>query len=162
MQFMEDDKININIKTLVIIIVGIVIVIAIIIFFLNKPKAYKNEVSLNEINQYKRAVYLSFECQFNCPVVNLTFNNETRLLPIESCIKSCTKDIKEKKASGLNYSENELLNDDLFKDIDLLLSKCKNENKYNVNNSSLLNYSNYFPCVVKELSILPEKYSYLK
>ena len=57
------------------------------------------------------------------------------------------------------YSEEELLKDDLFLDIDASINQCKEANT-DINTQNI-NYPKYYPCNLEKISKLKEKYTYL-
>lgn len=140
-----------------------VIVIAAIIFFAIPKNSQTNIEKAHQeaINSYKKSLYSSITCQYSCPLTNQTYQNQTQLLPQLSCVQTCTADFKKRQAEGMNYSDSDLLTDNLIKDIDGVVQVCRNESLVQTATLPTFNSSFYFPCVSTGLKQLAPKYPYL-
>lgn len=121
-----------------------------------KPIAHTQE----EINSYKRALFESLDCQYNCKPENVTMNNETRFLPDPTCVKACTDALKAKHLpASTEFNQTELIQDNLFKDIEAAHANCTTSN---TNQSSGERFEvTFFTCMSDKLRQLKTQYPYL-
>ena len=133
----------------------LILAVVLVYFYVYQP----NQVRKEEIEEYKKSVYESIFCQYSCPIVEVDVLNQTNLLPDVSCTKVCTENLKAKNISLTHFSEEDVLDDNLFIDIDAVIRNCK-QNNYN-SETEELNYTSFFSCSAKEIESLKESYSYL-
>ena len=141
-----------TIKILLVILFSIILISS--LYFYNSHN--KKEKSIEE---YKQAIYNSLLCQFSCPMKEAQVENQKQLVPDAFCIQNCTGKLKANNFTNNIYSEKELLKDSLFSDLDKSISQCKKENTGSDTN---IDYTKYYACNLKELTMLKEKYNYLK
>lgn len=165
---MTNETIQITKKNLFIIIFVIFIIVIILFYFLNY---IPNKNKKDQINLYKKAVYESISCQYNCPINDTKIANKTQRLPDFLCLQRCIMNIREKNLSLNQLSQEDLLNDDFAKDITDTIDSCKEiYAKSQITNGSLSNSTleipqvdadKLFECVRKGLINIKNKYSYL-
>ncbi len=125
-------------------------------FFIYYPK-YKES---KEIKEYKKALYESVLCQYNCPLVEQTLQNKTQMLPEQTCVQACTEKFRQMNIDGAKFSEKDLQNDNLIKDIEAGVGGCRTK----AANLTTLKIDNpaFFNCTIDFLESLNQNYNYLK
>lgn len=149
------DEIKISIKLVSIISVIVIIILLIGAYFI----FFYGKHTKNEVERYKSAVYDSLVCQFSCPIQTVHIDNRTQALPETNCIKTCSSALTKENFKNDTYTKEELLNDNLFVDIDQLIVQCKSAS---TNSTRDLDYKAYFDCNYQKLQELKQKYPYLK
>jgi len=150
------DKVKVS-KVWMAVVIAVILTFAASAFvFVYLPKIQKQ----NEIKEYKQVLYDSILCQYSCPLIEKKVGvNKTDLVPEPECVKECSLELNAKIASGVKYTEAEVSNDDLLKDMRSSIDVCKRES---FDNSTLaINSSEFFVCVKSDLVELKEKYSYV-
>jgi hypothetical protein len=143
-----------NSKIIIWVILAVVLTLLIsAYFFYYMPK--QNRIA--DINDYKRGLYQSSLCQYTCPLTMQTLNNLSQILPEVNCVQNCSAEFKAKFGDGESFSNKELENDDLFKDVLSSINACKTLSAVN----STLNNSLFFPCVSEKMISLNQTYLYL-
>jgi hypothetical protein len=155
------------------ILVVIVLIVAGILLVPHSPPVTSNNSTSNssikktiphtpeEINNYKRALFQSLECQYSCSPENITMNNETRFLPNPVCIKACTAALKAKNLPApTEFNQTEMMGDDLFKDIELAHTNCTSSNTNQTSGERL--ETSFFECMSEQLKTIKSKYSYVQ
>lgn len=151
------DSIKFSKRTLILIILIILAIALLAVYlFYYAPKQKKQ----NEINDYKKSLYESILCQYECPMKNYTFEeNQTQLLQDRDCVVACIGSLKTKGYVKDQYSNNEINSDSLAQDIDFVVSNCRKENVNNstkvVDNQAITN------CAIEGLRALKQTYKYL-
>jgi len=142
-------------------IIGVVVILIIIFasvyYFYYMPKQNYQK----SIITYKKAMYDSVICQYSCPLTEQKFQKTNQSLPDQQCIKTCTEAVKALNISGSQFSDSDLLKDNLFADLDLIIKNCQTSSTQTVDNVTIINSSSFFTCVKPEAVALKEKYSYL-
>ena len=133
----------------------VLILVAITVYNYSSNFSSKNKRS-SQILEYKKDLYKSLVCEYNCPLSMQQYQNKTQLIPSISCIKNCTKDFKA-KWGDLNASKEELSKDNLIKDLSNTIEDCKTQG-----NQTLVNNTVFFSCTTEGLDLIKEKYSYLR
>jgi len=142
-------------KTRIILLAVFVIIVISIAYW--QTYSYQ-EKRAEKIQEYKKAFYSAMLCEYNCPLTNQKYQNKTQLLPEARCVKNCTKSFKA-NYSNLTFSKQELQIDDLFKDLEAAIKKCRAQT---VNATSLsVNNTFYFSCSAEEIAKLKGEYGYL-
>jgi len=137
--------------------VGVIMLIVVVIFGVYLFYYIENNKEI-KINDYKLEVYNSLVCQFSCPMEEARFQNETRLLPETTCIEKCTENLKLNYLKNDSYIKEQLLGDNLFKDIDGAIIECRG---INMDAAGSVNYSSYYNCNLEKLYAMRDKYGYL-
>lgn len=148
-----------KISTAIIITAIVVFVIAAFVF-----KYYPEMKKESEVNAYKKAVYNTIVCQYKCPLTPqfVLQVNRTEAVPDELCVQNCSIALMDVNTS--NIKSEDLLNDNLAKDIQDTLTTCKSESQvYNSTSvGQAVNTAMFFSCATHGLEALKETYSYLK
>ena len=136
----------------------VVVVVALVLvgyFFYYAPKVERKE----KVEEYKKALYDSIYCQYSCPLVEYTFeNNQTQNLPKRECADECIANLKKDYVRE-QFTEEELLVDELALDVEILVSECRTNN---INNQTgALDSESWVSCSLGKLDELKEKYNYL-
>lgn len=145
-------------KTLSAIILTAIVVFLLTFLILNYIPDNKRQ---SELNSYKKDMFDSFACQYQCPLKEQLFQNKTQLLPDVSCTQQCTTALKNKQNESDKFSNNDLKNDNLFLDVEKLVSECRTSS---VNNSTMIpsiNNTLFFDCVKGKIEPLRSQYKYL-
>lgn len=151
-----------NNKTFLAFVIILIVIISLGVYIYESEHA--NNVKRNsDLLDYKKSLYGTVFCQYSCPLKFQLYQNKTQLIPDLDCVKNCTADFKKKYNSAvlnkLNFTKQELANDNFFNDLELLIENCK---KQSTDPASLINNSQFFGCSVKGLELVQEKYNYLK
>jgi hypothetical protein len=147
-------------------IATVIILTAIVVFALAAFvfKYYPEMKRESEINAYKKAVYSTILCQYKCPLTPQFVSqvNRTEAVPDEVCVQNCTISLMNVNSS--NIKSEELMNDNLAKDIQDTLLACKSGSQvYNLTLvGQAVNTAMFFSCAIDGLESLKENYSYLK
>lgn len=136
------------------VIVAIIIIAALVYGLYYAPNAAKQD----KIEAYKKVAYESFLCQYNCPIVNATVENETRYIPDVNCINECSKEARAKNVTGTDLSDQDLLSDNLIADILAVRDSCIEGSYYN---GDVVNYTIFLDCARPALLDLKQNYTYL-
>jgi hypothetical protein len=143
-------------------VIILIVVVALGVYVYESDQTYKVKRN-SDLLSYKKSLYETVFCQYNCPLKFQLYQNKTQLLPDLECVKNCTIDFKKKYSptnlNKLNFTKQELGNDNFFNDIELLVENCK---KQSTNPSSIINNSEFFSCSIKGLELVKERYNYLK
>jgi hypothetical protein len=143
-----------------VIILVVVIAIGVYVYESNKTNQVKRNLDLLS---YKKGLFQTVFCQYGCPLKFQLYQNKTQLIPDLDCVKNCTTEFKKEYSSAalnkLNFTKQELANDNFFNDIELLVENCK---KQSTDSASLINNSQFFSCSIKGLELVRERYNYLK
>jgi len=157
-----DDKEHIKIKVnkkVVYLIVFTTIIVFLLSFLIFKY--FPEQKRTSDINSYKKQIFDSISCQYGCPLTEQKLQNKTQLLPDQSCVQKCTIDLKSNKNESDKFSDQDLKNDDLFLDVENLVTSCKNSS---IDQSLILpsiNNTLFFNCVTQDLNNFKIKYPYL-
>jgi len=148
-------------RTFIALIIIIIVVIALGTYVYQSNQIY--QVKRNaDLSSYKNGLYWAVFCQYNCPLKIQLYQNTTQLIPDLDCVKNCSASFKTKYNSAilnkLNFTKQELSNDNFFNDVELIIANCK---KQSPDPTSLLNNTEFFSCSVKGLELIKEKYDYL-
>jgi len=143
-------------KLIVWIVIAILITLLLSYYFFSYRPQQKR---MNDLNEYKKALYDSSLCQYKCPLANQIVNNKTQLLPNATCIHNCVLDFQPNFANEASFSTDDLEKDNLFQDILGIVSLCKKDNSIN---GTIIDSRLYFSCVSMKMESLPENYTYLK
>jgi len=159
----EVKEIKITKKTVYSVILAIVLIALLVYYFVYYSPSQKMEKG---IQGYKKAVYDSILCQHSCKLEERIFTdpndpkkNNTVMLPNPACIKSCTDALKAKNLTGNEFSNDNLVKDNLLYDMDGLIQVCKSTNADA--SGTGVNYAGFFPCVANGLEGLKANYTYL-
>ncbi len=121
-----------------------------------------NHKQATEIHSYKKALYDSVLCQYQCPLIEQNYNNKTVNAPNASCVQECSTTFKNKQLEGQSFSDKDLLDDNLIKDIQSVIGNCKNESIIQNGNLPSVDSNKPFPCSITRLNSLKDKSPYLK
>jgi hypothetical protein len=139
------------------IVIGFVVLILLIAGFWYFGSYQPKMAKADKVEAYKKQVYESILCQYKCPIVNTTVNNETRPTPDVACIKECVNVAKATNITGEDISNAELKSDNLASDILLIIDSCTQTNTV----SKMTNYTGLYDCAGPQLEGLKQNYSYL-
>ena len=114
----------------------------------------------SKINEYKKELYSSTLCQYSCPLTPQEVQNKTQYFPEPICVQNCTKGFNALKASGGSISNEQLEKDKLIDDMSNAVKACQTEAVDPA--TKTLNNTLFFSCSIEKLSLLKDKYSYLK
>ena len=143
-------------KQLWIFVVAIIVIVVLsVYFFYLGPKLEKS----SEIKLHKKLLYESILCQYSCQFENVTVSNQTDILPSAACIGECVNGLKQSGIDPSKFSNEELLDDGLFPDVENIISNCRESGRNNETGQS--NYTIFFGCASDSLEGLKEKYNYL-
>ncbi len=160
MDHKDEIKLNVNGKVVSAIIITAVIVFAIsFVIFKYIPDQNKN----SGVNEYKKQIFDSVSCQYKCPLTSQTSQNKTQLLPDLSCVQKCTADLKTRQndTTQIQYSDPDLKKDNLFTDIQNLVTSCKTTSIDQKLTPPAINNTMFFTCVAQGLDTIKPKYKYL-
>jgi len=151
-------KLNKSIFYTIIITAVIVFIVSYLIF-----SYIPNNKETSKLNEYKKALYDSIVCQYSCPLSLQEINNKTQEAPNAECVQSCTQELRDSQASGDIFSNAQLSNDNLIKDIEDVISVCKDASIRTNSKTNLpeLNSTIFFPCSSEALKEIKKDYSYL-
>ncbi|MEK6800979.1 MAG: hypothetical protein AABY10_04815 [Nanoarchaeota archaeon] len=137
-------------------VIGVLILIGIIVFcvFYYYPKVQKE----NGIEIYKKALFDSAVCQYNCPLEQQVFQNRSQLLPTKECVTACLNDLSAKNLSSKMFTDADLQNDDFMKDVEKTVIGCRSQA---LNVTDIDRNAKFFGCIANDLKVFKEKYSYL-
>ena len=155
--FVANDSIKFSKKVLVISAIVLVLLILGSIYYFKILPAQKKQ---SEIKEYKKALYDSILCQYNCPMQNYTIQNQTQTIQNHECVVQCINGLKGKGYIKNQYSNNEINDDSLAEDIQAIVANCRQnsvDSKTNLPDSQLTT-----DCAISGLENLKEKYPYLK
>lgn len=152
----DKSTIKISIKSIVLVIVLIIIAAGLAYYFLKYAPEQKKK---NDINSYKKSLYESILCQYQCPMKNYTFQNQTQELQDRDCVVNCINELKNKGYLKDQFSNNEINQDSLAKDIEQVVEDCR-QNSVN-NSTGLLDSQKITNCAISSLQALKQNYSYL-
>ena len=143
-------------KVITIVIVVLIIAIAASYYLFSY---YPKQQKTLQVKEYKKILFDSMLCQYNCPLENQTIANKTGLWPAKVCVDSCTSDFIAKNYSAADITQKDVSTDDLLVDISYLMNDCKRTGSNG--NSSILFNGKIFDCIKNGLPALKDKYSYL-
>jgi len=150
-----EETIKISRKMLFTILALVIIAIALAsYFFVYVPSEEKKA----ETNVYKKALYESILCQYSCPLEEAEVLNQTQTIPSLECVNTCITNLRESGLTGEQFSSDELLEDDLVRDVETAISNCRAES---VNEDGTTDNERFFACGKEALESLKEKYPYL-
>lgn len=148
-----------KIKTIILAIFIIAIVLVATYFGYGYYLAKKKVTSATE---YKRDIYNSMLCEFNCPLKDQLINNKTQNAPDAECVKNCSAEFRTKNysLSTTNKIDKDLLlKDGLLNDLSKIAKDCQTNA---VNKTSMKFDMKYLSsCAVQQLEPLKQKYPYL-
>lgn len=151
--------IKISKRSLKIWITSIVIVIILaVILTLLFVKYLPEQAKQQEVTAYKKALFSSVACQYNCPLTMQDYQNKTQLLPDQTCVKSCTDNFRSMANATIDQKDAE--KDNLLKDMQQVITDCKNLAVI-ATTPATVNTTQFFSCVSKDLAPLKSKYNYL-
>ncbi len=145
------DEIKISKKAIYILIIVILILTSGALFFINGNKSAG-------VEEYKKEIYESVSCQYNCPVKEYDLAERKEYLLDDSCVKECIAELKAKGFVKDQFSAEELTTDDFAFEIDEILQGCRQEF---VDEENLPDNLGFYGCVKEKLASMKEKYSYL-
>lgn len=134
------------------------IAVVILAYFYLTPN--QKSSSIEEIQEYKKALFEGTLCHYSCPLTEILFNNETILFPEPACSQGCTKALEEKFSRG-QFSEAELLTDNLLLEIETAITFCRNTNELQENGLTMKNTQSFFECAIEGLEDLRKTYPYI-
>jgi len=148
-------EIKVKKKTVYLFIAVIVILlIAVYLSFYYIPEV----TQANKIKAYKTAMFESLVCQYSCPVIEQIIGNSTILAPQVQCIQNCTQELRAKGYNENEFSNEDLLTDNLLQDTIGVIDSCREINKDNLGST---NYTIFFPCALQGLTEIRANYTYL-
>lgn len=139
---------------LIVIIVAVLAFAAAYYIFSYMPKQQK----AMEVREYKKILYTSMLCQYNCPLENQTLKNKTVLLPSKLCIDECTSEFIAKNYTADSITQKDVSDDKLLPDISAIMNDCKSSATVNF---TKVNTVQAFSCVRDKLEGLKSNYTYL-
>ena len=114
------------------------------------------------INEYKKQIFDRISCQYKCPLTEQTYQDKTQTLPDATCVQQCASNLKTLQGNSIvQYSNTDLQNDNLFVDIEGLITSCRNTSLNQSASTPTLDNVKFFGCVVDGLDKLRLDYSYL-
>jgi hypothetical protein len=149
-------------------ITTIILVLAIVGLFVYSfyPFQQKSvEVNLLErsaqAQDFKKAIYQSISCQHNCPLIQLESQGQTGMFPEPGCVQLCINSLKEQGYQPNQFTEQELLTDNLIQDIEFTISACKAQSGI-ANGLTVEKSQKLYGCTSSGLNTLKDNYEYLK
>jgi hypothetical protein len=151
------DSIRLTKRKFILLIVVVIIIAALLVYFLEfYPKQQKEK----GIEQYKKALYESVVCQYSCPLENLTIMNQTQLLPGTKCVAACIQQLKDKGYTKSLYTDGEMTQDFLIKDIEAVVVACRAQGTNN--ETGVQDNEKIMSCSVSGMNALKQNYAYLQ
>lgn len=111
-----------------------------------------------EVQSYKKAVYDSLVCQYECPTEEQEFQGTTQPFLVRSCVERCTSIIEERGFDREQFPGEALLQDRLFSDLDNRLSECR---QTHVDEEGFPQNGPFYDCVSVSLDEIRSQYEYL-
>ena len=153
---MTKDTIKFSKRTFMLSVLIILILIGLALYFLIY---YPEQQKQSEINLYKKALFDSILCQYECPPENITALNQTQLLPNRNCVVECINQLKEKGYEKNQYSNEELTQDNFAVDIETIIINCRKNNIFN--DTQTPDAEKITLCAIEGLRTLRQTYNYL-
>ncbi len=145
-----------------IVYIGIAVIITFLltsVYYNYYPKLQKS----SQLNNYKKDLFDSLLCQYSCPLENQVYQNKSQILPSQSCVQNCTIKLKDEQAKGDKFSNTDIANDNLVKDIQDAVNSCRTSSITVSNETSgTIDNQKFFDCVKIALEGIQVKYAYLK
>lgn len=110
------------------------------------------------VQNYKKALFTSALCQYNCPLVDMDVNGTKQLLPEYACMKTCITDSHVREFNQSQFSINDLKTDSLLDEVQAAIMACR---KLALSNESI-NAQVFTSCSSAALAQIKVKYPYLQ
>lgn len=139
----------------------LIFIILIVLGFIGYSSYAQTQETNEHLEEYKRTVYDSLVCQYSCDLIEGESNGQQTMVPDTTCIQGCLAQVREKGFTGEEFSDAEILSDDLFLDIDTVIQDCKSEHFVADDVNTIPDFSAFHSCVIDGFASLKEDYSYL-
>src|SRR3989344_6743203 len=85
-----------------------------------------------DVEAYKKALYDSILCQYNCPLEDVVTMNQTQPnIQNRDCVLACIQQLKDKGYQKAQYPQEELEKDKIAEDVQKIVVGCQNEGMNN-------------------------------
>ena len=135
------NSIKIRKSTLYISIALLALILSSLLFYsIYLPKKSFND----DLNFYKKSLFDSTLCQYSCPLQEQEFQGRSQFFPLRPCVQKCLEDLAALNLDGTKFSDQDLGNDNLIKDLGDSISNCRNSSIINQDDPSVLENSKFF------------------
>ncbi len=108
--------------------------------------------------EYKKALYDSFSCQYSCPLAEQEYQGRVQLLPSRECTQNCIDNYNSLEIDSSKFTQQELLQDNLAGDVGAIVDNCR---AISTSQDGEINNEDFFACTTDGLESLKEDYKYL-
>jgi len=123
----------------------------------NNARAKARDADRTQIvEEYKKAIFDSVVCQYNCPLVEQEIQGTNQLAPEQACVQQCSQKLSIYDSN--KFTREEMAQDNLIIDITKTASECRTQNV----KEDKINMAVFFPCVENNLNSLKQIYPYLQ
>lgn len=139
----------------------VVIVLFFVVAYLIGFSDKENSENVAGVKDFKKAVYDSLVCQYNCPLtIEGNVSGVMEKLPEKTCTNSCIDNLAATGFVKNQFNETELMGDNFYADADATLTDCRQKSV--VEETGISDNLMFYECVQESLKSLKNNYLYLE
>lgn len=155
-------EIEIPKKYVSLIVIVILLVLGMAAYSIYNKQPENTNIDQGKLLDYKKTVYDGLVCQYSCELVEGGVKNGiTQMVPNRECLSGCLEMTKSKGYDEKTFTEEEVLTDNLFVDIDSVIEECKTLYMVVDDQGSLPQFEEFYACTLEGLDNIKPNYEYL-